>query len=109
MEGNGPTPGLLVVVGGVGAGSDSPLKRWGAVSEGARDKLGVGTNRMPAHSESLEVVHGEGGSTFRQDVRQMMLVSEGGLWGEGLAFNARVCVGAGIAVFVRVIFGVGTV
>jgi len=38
-----------------------------------------------------------------------MLVSEGRLWREGLAFNARVCVGAGIAVFVRVIFRVGAV
>lgn len=69
MEGNGPTPGLLVVVGGVGAGSDSPLERRGAIAEGARDKLGFGTNRMPAHSERLEVVHREGGSAFREDVR----------------------------------------
>jgi hypothetical protein len=77
VEGNGPTPGLLVVVGGVGAGSDSPLERWGAVSEGARDELGVCTNRMPAHRENLEVVHGERGSAIREDVRWTMLVSEG--------------------------------
>jgi hypothetical protein len=31
VEGCGPTPGLLVV-GGVGAGSDSSIERWGAVS-----------------------------------------------------------------------------
>jgi len=77
VEGNGPTPGLLVVVGGVGAGSDSPLERWRAVSEGARDELRVGTNRMSAHSESLEVVHGERSSAIRQDVRWTMLVIEG--------------------------------
>jgi len=50
VKGNRPTPGLLVVVGGVGSGADSPLEGWGAVSEGARDELGVGTNRMPAYS-----------------------------------------------------------
>jgi hypothetical protein len=77
VEGNGPTLGLLVVVGGVGAGSDSPLERRGAVSEGARDELGVGTNRMPAHSESLQVVHGEGGFAIRKDVRWTMEVREG--------------------------------
>jgi len=106
VEGNRPTPGLLVV-GGVGAGSDSPLERWGAVSEGARHKLGVGTDRVPASCENLEVVHGERGSASREDVGWAMLESEGRLWREELAFNARICVGAGIAVFVRVVVGVG--
>lgn len=38
VEGDRPTPGLLVV-GGVGAGSDSSVEGWGAVSEGARHRI----------------------------------------------------------------------
>jgi len=97
------------MVGGVWAGSDSPLEGWGAVSEGAGHELGVGADRVPAPGENLEVVQGERGSASREDVRRTMLVSEGRLWGEGLAFNAGICVGAGIAVVVGVIFGVGAV
>jgi hypothetical protein len=106
VEGNGPTPGLLVVR-GVWAGSDSPVERWGAVSEGAGNKVGVGTARVPAPSESLEVVQGQGGSANREGVRRAILVGEGRLWRESFAFNARICVGGCTVVFVRVIFGVG--
>lgn len=51
----GPTPGLLLVV-GVGAGSDSSVERWGAVPKGAGDELGVDAARVPASSERLEIV-----------------------------------------------------
>lgn len=57
MESDRPAPGLLVV-GGVRAGSDSSVKGWRAVSEGARDELGIGTAGEPTPSERLEVVHG---------------------------------------------------
>jgi hypothetical protein len=75
VEGNGPTLGLLMV-GGVGAGSDSPLERWGAVSEGTRHKVGVGTDGVPAPSESLEVVHGQRRSASREDMGWTVLIGE---------------------------------
>jgi hypothetical protein len=93
VKGDGPTLGLLVV----GAGPNSPVERWGAVSEGARHNVRVGT----------EVVQGQRGSASREDVRR--LIGEGRVWRERFAFNARICVGAGIVLFVRVIFGVGVV
>jgi hypothetical protein len=55
VEGNRPTPGLLMV-GGIGAGSDSSLKRWGAVSEGARDEMGFSAAGVSAPGKRLEVV-----------------------------------------------------
>jgi hypothetical protein len=69
VEGDRPTPGLLMV-GGVGAGSDSSIEGWGTVSEGARHNVGVGTERVPAPSKRLEVVHGQRGSAIWEDVRQ---------------------------------------
>ena len=68
MEGDRPTPGLLMV-GGVGAGSDSSIEGWGTVTEGTRDKLGVGTAGEPAYGEGLEIVHRQRGSAIREDVR----------------------------------------
>jgi hypothetical protein len=38
-----------------------------------------------------------------------MLMIEGWLWREGLAFDMRICVGGDVAVFFRVIAGVGAV
>jgi len=105
VESDGPTPGLLMV-GGVGAGTDSSVERRGGVSKGARDKIGVGTARVPAAIERLEVVHGQGGSAVREDVRWMVLIDEGWLWREVLAFDARIFVGR---IFVGVISRVRTV
>jgi hypothetical protein len=76
VEGNGPTPGLLMV-GGVGAGPDSSIERRGAVSEGARDKVGVDTARVPAPAEGLKVDHGERGSAVWDDVGWAMLIGKG--------------------------------
>jgi hypothetical protein len=36
-----------------------------------------------------------------------MLIDGGRLWRERLAFDTGVCVGRGVAIFFRVIFGVG--
>jgi hypothetical protein len=58
VKGDRPTPGLLMV-GGVRAGSYSPLERWGAVSEGARHEVGFSTAGKSAPSERLKVVHGQ--------------------------------------------------
>lgn len=55
MEGGRPTPSLLVV-GGVGAGSDSPFARWGTASERAGDEDGIVTAGVPAPAEGLKVV-----------------------------------------------------
>jgi hypothetical protein len=68
VEGDRPTPGLLMV-GGIGAGSDSSIEGWGSVSEGARHNAGVGTAGMPAHSEGLEIIHRKRSSAIREDVR----------------------------------------
>lgn len=38
-----------------------------------------------------------------------MLIIEGRLWRERLAFDVRICVGGDVAVFFRVISGVGAV
>jgi hypothetical protein len=105
VKGGGPTPGL-VMVGGVGAGSDSPIERRGTVPEGARDKVGVGTAGVPAGSDRLEVVHRQRGSTIWEDMRQPLLKVERRLWGERFAFDART---GRVAVFFKVIFGVGAV
>lgn len=58
VEGKRQTPGLLMI-GGVGAGSNSSVERWGAVSEGARHRVRVGAAEVPAPSERLKVVHGQ--------------------------------------------------
>jgi hypothetical protein len=58
VECDGPALGL-VVVGGIWARADSPVKRWGAVSEGARHNVGIGTAGVSAPAESLEVVQGQ--------------------------------------------------
>ena len=100
MEGGRPTPGLLMV-GGVGAGPDSSIDRRGAVSEGARHKLRVGTAGISAPSERLKVVHRLGGPANREDARWQILIVERRLRREGLALY--------IAVLFRVIFGVGVV
>jgi len=55
VEGDRPTPGLLMV-GGVGTGADSPIERWGTVSKGAGNEMGVCTAREPAPSKRLEIV-----------------------------------------------------
>jgi hypothetical protein len=106
MEGNRPTPGLLVV-GGVGAGPDSSIDGWGAISEGAGHEVRVGATRMPAHIERLKVVQGQRCPAIWEDVGWAMLggEDEGQLWREMFVFNARICIGAGVAIFVGVIFG----
>lgn len=68
MEGDRPALGL-VMVGGVRAGSDCSLVRWGGVSEGTGNENGVGTAGMPAPGERLKVVQGERGSAVWEDVR----------------------------------------
>jgi hypothetical protein len=105
---DGPTPGLMMV-GGVGAGSDPPIKRWGTVPEGARDQVGVGTAGEPAGSERLEVVHRQRGSTIWEDMEQTLLKVERWLWGERFTFDARTRGGKNVAVFFKVIFGLGAV
>ena len=65
MEGDRPTPSLLMV----GTGSDSSIEGWGTVPKGARHKVGVGTTGVPAGSEGLEVVHRLRSSAIWEDMR----------------------------------------
>jgi hypothetical protein len=105
VEGGRPTPGLLMI----GGGSDSSIEGWGTVSKGAGNKVGVGTAGVPTHGERLEVVHRQRSSAIWEDVRQPMLVVERWLWRERFAFDAGTCGRGGVAIFFRVIFGVGVV
>jgi len=68
VEGCWQTLGLLMV-GRVGTRTDSSIKRWGAVSEGAGDELGVRAARVLAPSERLEIVQGQRGFATREDLR----------------------------------------
>jgi hypothetical protein len=108
VKSGGPALGLLMV-GGVRAGSDSSIEGRGAISEGARDEVGVCTARVPAPSERLEVVHGERNLAIREDVRRPMLVVEMKFWREGFAFDSRTGVGGGIVIFFRIVIGVRVV
>lgn len=108
MESDWPTLGL-VMVGGVWAGSDSPVAGWGAVPERAGNKDGVGTVRVPAPGERLKVVQGQRGSAGREDSRWALGVVEWRLWRESFAFDARVRIETKASVIVRVIFGMRAV
>lgn len=66
MEGDRPTPGLLMV-GRVRAGSDSSIVGWRTTSKGARNEDGIVTVGMPAPSDRLKVIHGERRSALWED------------------------------------------